>query len=605
MKSYIIPQSNFIRHCGCIYSCTLYRSAIGNLAIRGHKVPSVWHSSFEHENITADNKCIAEAHRTMIPKDISSHENRGPANDTSRSHVALIVRKTLVKKIKDVLEAHKKLDKGAKIRPARPQEQDIYLKRTSIKLPSDAFVILTKLSVRTEQADSDNLPAKWDLLRSLGLVDWEADIEVFAQEQNNDARGCQGSERGCKTSSNSLEASPSRTTSLNPLAQTISHWLHELPYEKCEGSFASDIVLSYSWTYAIYPPLLLLPPTTLSNLSSIFASKGQSRPEDLFSLHCLLSREFKTSHIAVNAPILASASQEASVPVGGHPEANILRSPTGLAPVYGDFGPALPLDHVPTITEFSLAFWCTAQQNGIFQTWAPRYTMFSRGNISEKARILDLKTLTEKKLGRRPEETSAVDLYAGIGYFAFSYAKAGVGKVLCWDINPWSVEGLRKGAKGNRWDVQVINDGQMSKEIMIRNERLVVFQESNVHAARRIASMKDMIPPIRHVNCGLLPSSKEGWEVAVQVLDPTGGWIHAHENIAKRDIEGRTEEIVRIFDQLVMKHCLYELGEQWRVECEHVEKVKSYAPGVMHYVLDISIMPPGRCNRAGDLAYLE
>lgn len=520
-------------------------------------------------------------------------ERRGTPEDTSRSRIALIVPKILVKKIKDALEAHGDLDKNVKIRPARLEEQNSSSEGASLAPRPDAFLIPTKLFAGIEQIDSDNLAVKWDLLQSLGLVEYEDDIVLIAFKHGQDIHGFfLGLEKCCKSGRSSHEASASETSSMNPLARTIGLWLHQFLHKDFERPSSRDVVLSYSWTYMVYPPLLLLPPTALSNLSSIFATEGQSLPGDLSSLWCLLSREFTISHIALNAPILASTTKEASVLGGGRPEANILRSPTDLVPLYGDFGPFLPLDHVPTIRDFCSTFWCTAQQNGISQTWAPRYTMFSRGNISEKARILSLGTLTEKQLGSQPEETSAVDLYAGIGYFAFSYIKAGVGKVLCWDINPWSIEGLRRGAKRNKWGVEVIKDGQTSKNI---NEegRLIVFQESNKHAAKRIAAMRDRVPPVRHVNCGLLPSSKDSWEVAVQVLDATGGWIHAHENIAKKDIEARTEEVVGIFNRLVMKHSVHEPEGQRKVECKHVEQVKSYAPGVMHYVLDIFISSPG------------
>ena len=523
----------------------------------------------------------------------SSHRARSPTNDASRSRIALIVPKRLVKKIKDALEAHGFLDKSFKIRPARFEEQISYLDGGSIEIRPDAFHIPTKLSVGIEQVDSDALLVKRDMFESLGLVEYEFDVSIISLQQAHNTHGSVGSDGGRTEGSSSHEAFASEISSLNPLARTIGHWLHQLPCEEPERLFARDVVLSHSWTYMIYPPLVLLPPTFLSKLSSIFASKGQSLPKDLSSLWSLLSKEFQTSHIALNGPILVSASEEASVQGGGHPEANVLRSPTGFAPLYGDFGPALPLDHIPTTTDFSSAFWCTAQQNGIFQTWAPRYTMFSRGNISEKARILSLETLVEKQLGCRPEKTSAVDLYAGIGYFAFSYAKARVGNVLCWEINPWSVEGLRRGAKRNRWAVEVIKGGQVSNETMNDEKHLIVFQESNEHSPRRLAAIKDSIPPVRHVNCGFLPSSKDSWEVAVQVLDPLGGWIHVHENIAKKDIEARTNEIVAIFNRLVMKNCVHKPEEQRKAVCDHVEPVKSYAPGIMHYVLDISISPPG------------
>jgi tRNA G37 N-methylase Trm5 len=51
------------------------------------------------------------------------------------------------------------------------------------------------------------------------------------------------------------------------------------------------------------------------------------------------------------------------------------------------------------------------------------------GNIKEKARILGL---PKHHLEKFPTPVTVVDMYAGIGYFSFSYAKAGVDVVLCW-----------------------------------------------------------------------------------------------------------------------------------------------------------------------------
>ena len=531
--------------------------------------------------------------QTDHPEETSGHQSSNSANDTSRSRIALVVPKPLVKTVKDALEARGNFDKNVKIRPAKPEEQSLCCSESSCSFRPDAFLVTTNLSVGIERIEPDTLLAEIDLLVPLRQSECEADIGIVALKQFDDNNGCFGFERPCQNDTSSHEASASETTSMNPLARTIVHWLQQLPQFGSKWSFARDLVLSYNSTYMIYPPLLLLPATALSNLAAVFMSTGQSLPEDMSSLFVLLSKEFKTSHIALNAPIPANDSKEAIIQEGEHLNANDLRSPTGLTPLYGDFGPALSPYHIPSTEDFSSAFWCTAQQNGIFQTWAPRYTMFSRGNISEKTRILKLESLTENGLGGRPEETSAVDIFAGIGYFAFSFAKAGVGKVLCWEMNPWSVEGLRRGAKRNRWGAEVIKNDSASNETVNVEERLIVFQESNEHAAKRVVSIRARIPPIRHVNCGLLPSSEASWEVAVQVLDPTGGWIHVHENIAKKDIESRVEEVVHILKGLVVKHSVSETEEHWKVECDHVEQVKSYAPGVFHYVLDISIWPSG------------
>jgi tRNA wybutosine-synthesizing protein 2 len=226
--------------------------------------------------------------------------------------------------------------------------------------------------------------------------------------------------------------------------------------------------------------------------------------------------------------------------------------------------------------------------------------MFSRGNISEKGRLLSLAELTPPVLGAPPADCTAVDLYAGIGYFAFCYTRAGVGRVLCWELNAWSVEGLRRGAAANGWAVGVwsadvaVDAGAMAwddavDDVGVMERRIVVFPENNERAAGRVAAMRRQLPPVRHVNCGFLPSSRDSWGTAVRVLDPgLGGWVHAHENIASGEIEERRKEIVGIFDVLANGGSI---APVYQVHCQHLERVKSYAPGVIHCVLDICIAP--------------
>jgi len=213
--------------------------------------------------------------------------------------------------------------------------------------------------------------------------------------------------------------------------------------------------------------------------------------------------------------------------------------------------------------------------------------MFSRGNISEKARLITLPSVLST-VERDGCGCTAVDLYAGIGYFAFSYAKAGIGKVLCWDLNPWSTEGLRRGAIANKWKTVVVTDGLIREEDASDQEtRLIVFNESNLHAGIRVEESRQRLPPIRHVNCGLLPTSRGSWETAVRVLAPSmGGWIHVHENFAVNDIEQKAEEVREAFQKLIDA-----TGRKQKVEIELIYKVKSYAPGVMHWVIDVYIPP--------------
>ena len=221
--------------------------------------------------------------------------------------------------------------------------------------------------------------------------------------------------------------------------------------------------------------------------------------------------------------------------------------------------------------------------------------------------------------------STAVDLYAGIGYFAFSYKKGGarrdngISKVLCWELNAWSVEGLRRGAEMNKWTYKIWNEKQIPDSEMAweawRREELEagngkengrsggdfwIFQMSNDSAFEIIRHLntpdRPLIPPVRHVNLGLLPSSAPSWRTAVRVLDfQRGGWIHAHENVGVNDIESRTREVEVDFrgllDEWEEEGMAKGSGKERRrrVRVDHVERVKMYAPGVVHCVFDICI----------------
>lgn len=499
-------------------------------------------------------------------------------NYAQKPHYGLVVPKYLVKAIKDALPAQDKYDKKMKIRPVSEGANFKRIAGYPVVIQAGSFYIPTTIRVDHLLSGADVLR---DLLVSIGMLGHEAEVSLVsnAVPEPRKADGSFGEDSGDHGRG-------------NPLARTVIQWLATSQEKGLQTT--TDSLAGHHWTYTIYPPLLVLVASDFAILEA--ATDLTCSSIEFISLYETLCENFKVTHIALNAPIpanlLEKPNAERIIENQQHlenvkpPPLNILRSPTGLTPLYGDFGPALSVNHTPTEADFQSAFWCTARQNGIFQTWAPRYTMFSRGNVKEKARILELDSLTEKRLGGEVQEVSAVDLYAGIGYFAFSYAKAGVGKVFCWEINPWSVEGLRRGAEGNKWVVQIIKSGDSVNVENYEGARIVVFEESNEYAVARIDALRGEIPPVKHVNCGYLPSSRDSWQTAVQVLDSTGGWIHAHENIAKRDIESRKAEIVGIFQSLARKRFV-----EAKVVCEHVELVKSYAPGVMHCVLDIAISP--------------
>lgn len=504
--------------------------------------------------------------------------NNNSAMGEIYSYFALVVPRYLVKRIKDALDAHQRLDKSIKITPMSRDLQWEIIEGSVSNEQDRAF----QIPLQEGHSDDFGVNPLSKLLKTIGFHEDQAKISLVIVSVE------------CTLQNNVVRSKA------NLLVQTLEQWLHQQS-SKGQDKISLGIVGSMNWSYMVYPPLLLLPPTFMKNLSSIFPNTQVH--ESLLSLFSLICKQLHVTHIALNAPIPDSVGgngdfEDAHDNYDGCQnqqvtglQLNILRSPTDLNPVYGDFGPFLPPEHTPTVQDFDAAFWCTAQQNGIHQTWAPRYTMFSRGNISEKARVLNLPSLTECRLGSKPQDTSAIDLYAGIGYFAFSYAKAGIGKVLCWEINPWSVEGLRRGALANRWSVGVVNEKESRNNTDLNHYQLIVFQERNQKAVETITQMRHTIPPIRHINCGFLPSSKDSWEIAIKLLDRQGGWIHVHENIAKKDIDARKGGIIENLTDFADQHLASVPEHQWMVECEHIEEVKSYAPGISHYVLDIAFTP--------------
>lgn len=162
--------------------------------------------------------------------------------------------------------------------------------------------------------------------------------------------------------------------------------------------------------------------------------------------------------------------------------------------------------------------------------------------------------------------------------------------VLCWDINAWSIEGLRRAAEKNKWPVSVFSSSDEPID-HTTNLRALAFRDSNVRAADVVQSLRGRVPPVRHVNCGLLPTSQGSWDTAVRVLDPQlGGWLHLHENFATGEIDAKAagvrDEIQRLANARVPAETRCA-----KVVLEHVQRVKTYAPDVWHCVIDLFVPP--------------
>ncbi|KAG9194511.1 tRNA wybutosine-synthesizing protein 2 [Alternaria panax] len=345
------------------------------------------------------------------------------------------------------------------------------------------------------------------------------------------------------------------------------------------------LVSAFPDGYSVYSPMLLLPHNTFS--TTPWKTFMATHPVDSVAMRSVwqgLAEVVGATHVAVNAPIPLSTTATSISPARMAIRENILRSPVNITPLHGEFGnaPTPQTISAPTVTDFANALWVTTRQNGIWQTWAPLYTMFSRGNIREKMRILNLPSLTASI----DTASAAADLYAGIGYFAFSYKKSGealekgIKQVLCWELNPWSVEGLRRGAEMNGWTCRVLKQDDLwqlrqmgqTDDSDLDDADFVVFQTSNESADLDYSLLRSQRLPVRHVNLGLLPSSRLSWRVAVAVLDTKrGGWIHVHENVSIKHVETMRQNMERTFQKLV---CTMDSERGEKVSVVHVERVK-------------------------------
>ncbi len=93
------------------------------------------------------------------------------------------------------------------------------------------------------------------------------------------------------------------------------------------------------------------------------------------------------------------------------------------------------------------------------------------------------------------------------------------------------------------------------------------------------------------IHLGLLPSSEEGWPLAARLLKPEGGWLHVHGNVLESATAGWVERVEKEIRALGLA-----LGRPWAAEgVEHSKlvRVKSFAPRIWHFVLDVRC---GKCR---------
>ncbi len=204
----------------------------------------------------------------------------------------------------------------------------------------------------------------------------------------------------------------------------------------------------------------------------------------------------------------------------------------------------------------------TITEQGIKQSFDLTKVMFSRGNISEKIRF-----------GNTVQENDLVlDMYAGIGYYTLPALVHGKARyVYCCEWNPHAAAFLKYNLKQNGVD---------DRATVLEGDSRATLLENNI-----------LDRDFDRVSLGLLPSSEGGWKTAVKALSRNkGGWLHVHGNVPSHE---RDEWTLWMCQQLSTIHSdLYpDLKKPYNIVCTHVEKVKSFAPRVVHLVADILIAP--------------
>jgi tRNA G37 N-methylase Trm5 len=212
----------------------------------------------------------------------------------------------------------------------------------------------------------------------------------------------------------------------------------------------------------------------------------------------------------------------------------------------------------------------TVKENGLSYSFDMTKTMFSSGNVSEKARIGRLKC----------EGETVVDLYAGIGYFVLPLVVHGrASRLVACEWNADALVALRHNIKVNGVEGRV--------EVLAGDNRITTAEH-----------LEDMMAD--RVHLGLLPSSEEGWPIAARLLREEGGWMHVHGNVLETVVEAwvaRIEKEIRVLGQALGRRWA---GEEGSVVCVHLEYVKSFAPSVWHVVADVQCTCLGGSGGEGE-----
>jgi tRNA wybutosine-synthesizing protein 2 len=185
------------------------------------------------------------------------------------------------------------------------------------------------------------------------------------------------------------------------------------------------------------------------------------------------------------------------------------------------------------------------KENGIRFKIDPQKIMFSSGNMDERIRMANVSN----------ENETIVDLFAGIGYFTLPIAvHSKPKKIFACEVNPISYDYLRQNI--------VLNNVSDVVEPLKGDNRKV--------APKNVAD---------RVIMGYLEDTHKFLPLAFDCLKNNKGIVHYHEVFPDKAVPQKPlKNIEKEAEKINLKMDLLE----YRI-------VKSYAPGISHYVFDLKI----------------
>ena len=190
------------------------------------------------------------------------------------------------------------------------------------------------------------------------------------------------------------------------------------------------------------------------------------------------------------------------------------------------------------------------KENGCLFNLDLSKVMWAKGNNNERLRIAKLVTKGE----------TVVDMFAGIGYFSIPIGVHSQAKeIISIEINPNSYHFLKKNIELNKINAKAKYD-----------RMIPVLGDCAIEAPKYSAD---------RVLMGYVKTTPHFLRPAMECVKD-GGIIHYHETVPDKLIETRPYERV--------KEVAFECGER-DVEVLNIQKIKRYAPGVEHIVLDARI----------------